>query len=244
MARRGAWAAGAGGAIAAAVAIVLLASAGSDRAQFAENAPRLPWEDATVTLPPRPAADDPTLPPTPPFEPVQGTELPAAVTAVLVLAAVGGVVAVVVFGVRRAQPRWRERRDLRGWRPPTGEVAPDLVPDDAALVAVAADAQEQRAALLRGTPRNAVVECWMRLEAAVVSAGIDRDPSDTSTELTQRVLGRHAVDPGALRTLAALYREARFSDHELDEEDRAFAVAALDAVHAGLRDDEDLEVLL
>ena len=35
---------------------------------------------------------------------------------------------------------------------------------------VAADADEQRAALDRGAPRNAIVECWLRLEAAVIAA--------------------------------------------------------------------------
>jgi hypothetical protein len=233
MARRGAWAAGACVGVAI-LAVVLVAAAGGGRAGIVEHAPTMPWEGATVTLPPPPPPDDPNLPATPPFEPVQDNELPAAISVILVLAVVAGVVAAAVLGVRRARPRWRERHEQEAWRPPTGEVAADPVPEEAALSAVAADAEEQRSALLRGTPHNAIVECWMRLEAAVVSAGVPRAPSDTSTELTQRVLGRHAVDPGALRTLAALYREARFSDHEMDEADRTLAIAALDAVHRGL----------
>jgi hypothetical protein len=35
--------------------------------------------------------------------------------------------------------------------------------------------------------------------------------------------------------LAALYREARFSEHRLTEADREEAAAALDAVHADLQ---------
>ena len=42
------------------------------------------------------------------------------------------------------------------------------------------------------------------------------------------------ADSSAVSRLAALYREARFSDHELTEEHRAAAVAALEAIHAGL----------
>jgi hypothetical protein len=233
MARRGAWAAGCAG-IAVIVAVVLLAAAGSGRADFAEQAPRLPWEGATVTLPTPPPVDDPSLPATPPFEPVQDTHLPIIVPILLVGSSAAVIVAGIVQGVRRARPRLRERRDAKAWRPPTGELAADLVPDEKALIAVAADAQEQRAALLRGAPRDAIVECWLRLEAAVGSAGVPLEASDTSTELTARVIGRHAVDPAALRMLASLYREARFSNHAMDEDDRRTAVAALDAVHAGL----------
>ncbi len=92
--------------------------------------------------------------------------------------------------------------------------------DDVAS-SITADAAAQRAALLHGAPRNAIVECWLRLEAAVVEAGVHRDPADTSAELTERVLASHHVDPAALAHLAALYREARFSDHPMDEDDRA-----------------------
>jgi hypothetical protein len=37
-----------------------------------------------------------------------------------------------------------------------------------------------------------------------------------------------------LAALAGLYREARFSDHEMTEAARATAISALDQVHAGL----------
>jgi hypothetical protein len=78
------------------------------------------------------------------------------------------------------------------------------------------------------------VACWLRLEASVIAAGVERRPSDTSTELVQRVLGDHQVNPKSLAVLAWLYREARFSDHEMTEAERATAISALDQVHAGL----------
>jgi hypothetical protein len=125
--------------------------------------------------------------------------------AILLTAAVAALVYLAVLAWRRRpRLRWRRRR-VRGDL--------DVVPDLAA--AVAADADEQRAALRRGTPRNAIVECWLRLERAVEEAGFVRRPSDTSTELTERVLADSLVDRRALRRLAALYREARFSDHRL-----------------------------
>lgn len=135
-------------------------------------------------------------------------------------------VAVVLRHLWRTRPtlRWRRRPRLPEFEP---------LPDIAATVA--ADAEHQRAALRSGTPRNAIVECWMRLERAVDDAGFRRRPADTSTELVERVLAESLVDQQALTDLAALYREARFSDHELGEERRDAAIAALDAVHTGLR---------
>ena len=64
---------------------------------------------------------------------------------------------------------------------------------------------------------------------------MQRDPADTSTELTERVLASRHVDPAAIARLAALYREARFSDHAMGEDARRAAIEALDAVHDGLR---------
>jgi hypothetical protein len=108
-----------------------------------------------------------------------------------------------------------------------------MVMPDVAL-AVSADADEQRAALLRGAPRNAIVECWLRLEAAVIASGVVRNPSDTSSELTSRVIATCAVDQSSIARLAALYREARFSTHPMGEGERAAAMDALDALHADL----------
>ncbi len=134
--------------------------------------------------------------------------------------------AVVLRAAWRSRPtlRWRRRA-----RVPDFETVPDIA------AAVAADAERQRAALRSGSPRNAIVECWMRLEGAVDDAGFRRRPADTSTELVERVLAESLVDQRALTELAALYREARFSDHELGEIRRDAAIAALDAVHDGLR---------
>src|SRR5699024_9377457 len=100
--------------------------------------------------------------------------------------------------------------------------------------AVREDAEEQHAALHAGAPRNAIVACWVRLEDAVVSAGLTVRGSETSTELTQRVLATYLVDDAALVRLAALYREARFSRHDITEAMRAEAVEALEELHDGL----------
>ena len=139
--------------------------------------------------------------------------------------------AVVVCAVIAAVSAWQHRPRLRWWRREAVdefEVLPDIV------AAMSADAAEQRAALIRGAPRNAIVQCWLRLEAVVANAGLPRDPADTSTEFTSRVLATYTVDRQALLELSALYREARFSTHEMGESDREAAIAALEALHHGL----------
>lgn len=89
--------------------------------------------------------------------------------------------------------------------------------------------------LQRGDPRNAIVACWLQLEDDVAAAGLPRAPSETSVEYTQRVLASASVDASATLELAELYREARFSDHPVDDAHRDRAIEALRRVHASLR---------
>jgi len=127
---------------------------------------------------------------------------------------------------------WRERPSF-GWRRRRRPEDPfDLLADVAA--SITADAAAQREALRTGAPRDAIVACWIRLETSVIAAGVERRPSDTSTELVERVLAGHQVNPTSLAALAGLYREARFSEHQMTEASRATAISALDQVHAGL----------
>ena len=94
---------------------------------------------------------------------------------------------------------------------------------------------EQRVTLLRtGAPRNAIVAAWLDLETSVAATGLPRDPAETSTEFTERVIGTWEVDRLRLGDLAALYREARFSVHELGESHRERALLDLQTLHADL----------
>ncbi|MFC6705980.1 DUF4129 domain-containing protein [Flexivirga alba] len=106
--------------------------------------------------------------------------------------------------------------------------------DDAVLDAVTEAAGRQQQRILEGAPSNAVVACWVDLEQAVAQVGVERRPSETSAELTIRVLDALDVDRRALRTLGALYREARYSAHPLTEQDRASAQRALTTLHRSL----------
>ncbi len=142
---------------------------------------------------------------------------------VLAIAAIAAAIA-----LWRVRPTFHRRRRRRA---SSGEPFESLV---GVAATVTDGAAAQRAALERGNPRNAIVECWLLLEAAVADAGVQRRPSDTSAELTERVLVNHDVDATALADLAARYREARFSDHEISEGSRTAALDALDRVHDSL----------
>ena len=72
-----------------------------------------------------------------------------------------------------------------------------------------------------------MIACWVRLERAAAAAGTEREPGDTSTDLVERVLADHAVTAPVLAGFAALYREARFATHVVDEAMRDQARAAL-----------------
>lgn len=88
--------------------------------------------------------------------------------------------------------------------------------------------------LSAGTPRNGIVTCWHRFEVAGERGGLSRQPWETPAEFALRVLDLAGVDHGAVAELAGLYREARFSSHEMGERERQRALAALDAVHRSL----------
>ncbi len=78
-----------------------------------------------------------------------------------------------------------------------------------------------------GSPRNAIVAAWVRLEQAVESERFPHRPEETPTELVERVLSSYQLDGEAIRRLAALYREARFSAHPVTEAHRVEATACL-----------------
>ena len=146
--------------------------------------------------------------------------------------------AVVMLAVVLSVLRWLLTRDWRRHRRepepeeiavrPPGRAGPDRAD------AWWRRAREQRAVLAEGSPRNAIVACWHQFEEQAATAGVRRQPWETSSEFTLRVLDRLAADSAAVTTLAELYRAARHSTHEITEADRAEAQVALDVVHRSL----------
>lgn len=218
-----------------AITAVVLAVAAITLFVVAASSPQVTYVDGPpeFTVDSDPPPPPPELVEEPPEEtlvarrdPIEVPWVVVAIIRVIVVACCVFAAAVVAVYAWRNRPRFRWRRRRR---------VPDFEPLPDVGAAVTADAAAQRAALSGGTPRNAIVACWLRLEAAVDDAGLHRRAADTSTELVERVLAEWLVDDHALHDLAELYREARFSDHDLGEDRRQAAITALDAVHAGLR---------
>jgi hypothetical protein len=136
----------------------------------------------------------------------------------------------VVPLARRARTR-RELRRRRRTGSTDGEEFVVLEPAQRVAEALLDDAADQRRMLESGAPRNAVVECWHRFETAAAAAGFERRDWETSSEYTMRVLDLVDAHQPAVSLLGDLYREARFSEHDLTEADRAAALEALDTIH-------------
>jgi len=130
--------------------------------------------------------------------------------------------------VRFARPRWRRRRRFAR----AGDVVALPEPEENELTV---DVAAARAALATGEPRDAIVACWMQLEHDAAAAGLARSEAETSAEYAERVVALSSVDPKPIGELAALYREARFSRHDLGDDHRSRAFTALDRVAAALR---------
>lgn len=125
-----------------------------------------------------------------------------------------------------AEHRRRRRRQVEF------EVLPTT--PEQAVEEMVSDADRQTALLREGSPRNAIVACWHRFEVQAERAGIGREQWETSAEFTLRVLDLVSADEHAVAELSTLYREARFSDHDLDESARSVALDALARIHRSL----------
>jgi hypothetical protein len=133
--------------------------------------------------------------------------------------------------------KWARRlvSDRRRPPPPPKPVDFDVLDDPEPLAeAIRQDATEQLALLLGGSPRNAIVACWDRFEEQAERVHAARQPWETSSEFTLRLLDRVEADPVAVSRLESLYHEARFSSHVIDEGRRETAVEALQAIHRSL----------
>jgi hypothetical protein len=144
------------------------------------------------------------------------------------------VVAMAVVIVARSLWRWwtgRRSRPTFGQHPlamPLGMTSVIPVqpqPDPPALrtgVELALEAlDEQR------DPTDAVVRAWLGLQDAAEESGIVRQPAETPTEFTSRIMSRSLADDRAIRTLLRLYLRTRFSDHPVTRDDVAVVRAAL-----------------
>ncbi|HST64013.1 MAG TPA: DUF4129 domain-containing protein, partial [Mycobacteriales bacterium] len=118
-------------------------------------------------------------------------------------------------------------------RRPEVELPPE-VDDEVEATQLAAAVEEGLRELDQGGAGEGVVASWVLLEQAAANAGTHRAAPDTPSELAGRLIDRHPVSSTPLLRLADLYREARFSRHELPESARTEARAALEQLRAEL----------
>jgi hypothetical protein len=188
--------------------------------------------DATPTSPP------PLLPRTEPSATTGAPQPPDAArglpewlgSAALILLAVVGVVGIVllIWAILRDQAKRRARR--KGRRGAAGTSGPRTAEE---LVA-ALDAGLEELSDTDRDPRRAVIACWVRLEQAAAAAGTPRNPGDSPTDLVGRLLREQNVDAQVLAALLAVYREARYATHTVDDEMRRQAISALERLRADL----------
>lgn len=99
------------------------------------------------------------------------------------------------------------------------------------------DAELERAMLagrgaLQGEARAAIIACYAAMEDSLSAAGVTLLNSDSPADLLARAAAGGLIRGGAPGRLAELFREARFSTHELDESKITDARAALDEILA------------
>lgn len=118
-------------------------------------------------------------------------------------------------------------------REPEPALPPD-VDDEVGATQLSAAVAEGLRELDQGGPGEGVVASWVLLERAAADAGTHRGAPDTPSELAGRLIDRHPVSSAPLLRLADLYREARFSRHELPESARTEARAVLEQLRSEL----------
>ncbi len=107
---------------------------------------------------------------------------------------------------------------LRTGRRAPGALRPvEPAPDDV-LRQVSHTLRTTMSQLAGGQIRDGVILCWHRLEQTAEAAGLRRQPSETSSDLAERLLATLPLSEAPLNRLAALYREARFSSHPIPAE--------------------------
>jgi hypothetical protein len=115
-----------------------------------------------------------------------------------------------------------------------GDETPPEVEDEVEPAQLVVAVEQGLIELDQGGPGEGVIASWVLLERAAADAGTHRAAPDTPSELAGRLIDRHGVSSGPLLRLADLYREARFSRHELPESARDEARAALEQLRAEL----------
>ncbi|WP_329569779.1 DUF4129 domain-containing protein [Kitasatospora sp. NBC_01266] len=172
-----------------------------------------PYPVAPPTLRPRPLTPPHPLPTGTSGTGLMG-DLAAAVRILAVLAVLAGLI--VVWRLLRRVPVPTVTRSVR------------TRTDERELADAVASARQ---ALLSGEDaRTAVIACYLAMEESLAASGIERLVADSPTDLLDRAVTAGTLHGTDATTLTALFREARFSRHPMDQTHLNQARTALDAI--------------
>lgn len=76
-------------------------------------------------------------------------------------------------------------------------------------------------------PRAAVIACYARMESSLAAVGLALSPAEAPLEFLGRVLTERNVLESSASRLTSLFELARFSEHAVDESQRADALGCL-----------------
>jgi hypothetical protein len=84
-------------------------------------------------------------------------------------------------------------------------------------------------------PRTRIIVCFQRLMAAVSRLGVSISPDQTARELEKAIRSTFALEGSATSQLTQLFEEARYSLHDINEEDATQARQYLDSIAEELK---------
>ena len=85
-----------------------------------------------------------------------------------------------------------------------------------------------------------MIEAYARMEAVLAERRLGRRSSEAPREYLRRILGEQGMPEDSLRTLTALFEEARFSRHPIPESVPRRAASELQAARRALAETTDV----
>jgi hypothetical protein len=215
------------GIVVAALLVVGIAAQGTGLQWDEAQVPTAGGDAVTQGPPAQSEPPPPTLPES--GEAREGFSLPPWVTW-LVLGILVGIPALLIllFLARRVIEWLVDAPDAAAPEPETAYLHRDFALVEDAIAAALAEMD------LGTDARSAIIACWVHFERAAENVGIARESSDTPADLVRKLLSRHDLDGAALNRLTEAYLRARYSPHEIAENDRDNARDALVALRTQL----------
>lgn len=130
---------------------------------------------------------------------------------------------VVAFLAWLFWPAPRRAAPARSWVTPVDQAVSSAVEESLDALRSIAD------------PRRAIIAAYSAMEVSMSRAGMSRRDSEAPAEFVTRMLNKVAGVSRDLERLTHLFELAKFSDHEVDEEMRSGAIAALSGIRDRLR---------